>query len=40
MRSGNPEWVGGFPCRGQEAPQRALVKSFDEVESHCQATRS
>ena len=18
------EWVGGFPCRGQEAPQRAL----------------
>jgi hypothetical protein len=20
------EWVGGFPCRGQEAPQRALAK--------------
>jgi len=22
------EWVGGFPCRGQEAPQRALGVEF------------
>ena len=22
-----PDWVGGFPCRGQEAPQRALAVS-------------
>jgi hypothetical protein len=29
--TGGAEWVGGFPCRGQEAPQRALSGSFDEV---------
>jgi hypothetical protein len=25
-------WVGEFPCRGQEAPQRALLRSVDEGE--------
>jgi hypothetical protein len=24
QKSAVAEWVGGFPCRGQEAPQRAL----------------
>jgi hypothetical protein len=24
------EWVGGFPCRGQEAPQSALARIVEE----------
>ena len=31
MRSGRADWVGGFPCRGQEAPQRALSGSVDDA---------
>ena len=27
----NAEWVGGFPCRGQEAPQSALEEVFESL---------
>jgi hypothetical protein len=30
MRVDRAEWVGRFPCRGQEAPQRALIGSVNE----------
>jgi hypothetical protein len=26
-----PRWVGEFPCRGQEAPQRALGRIVEEL---------
>ncbi len=31
-------WVGGFPCRGQEAPQRALSASVRDRRGACQTS--